>query len=106
MVAEEPLVIVLQGEWDVYRCDELRVKLEAAYSAPDVILDLSGTTYVDSTCLGALVHLRKERSARGLPRAGLVISSPMVLRIFQIVRLDKAWPTYRSLEEALQASRD
>lgn len=106
MIAEEPLIIVLEGEWDVYRVDELRRRLEPAYETPNVVLDLSQADYIDSTSLGALVHLRKERDGRALGLAKIVISSPLVRRIFRIVRLDEAWPTYQTLEEALAAYRD
>ena len=102
MIAEEPLVVGLEGEWDVYRCPELDQRLEPASTASQVILDLSGATYLDSTCLGALVRMRKARDARGLGAARLVITSPMVLRIFEIVRLDRVWPIYESVEAARQ----
>ncbi len=105
MTADEPLVIALEGDWDVYRVDELRQRLESVYDAPDVILDLSGANYIDSTCLGALVHLRKERDSRGLDLAKIVIASPMIQRIFHIVRLDEAWPTFLTLDDAAAACR-
>ena len=100
MIAEEPLVVTLEGEWDVYRCPELDQRLQPAHSAPQVILDLTSATYIDSTCLGALVRMRKARDARGLGAARLVITSPMVLRIFEIVRLDRVWPIFDSVEAA------
>ena len=100
MIAEEPLVVPLEGEWDVYRVPELDQRLQPAYTAPQVILDLTSATYIDSTCLGALVRMRKARDARALGPARLVISSPMVLRIFEIVRLDRVWPIYDSVEAA------
>jgi anti-sigma B factor antagonist len=100
MISDEPLIVALDGEWDVYRCPELDERLESAYAAPQVVLDLSNATYLDSTCLGALVRMRKERAARGLEPAHLVITSPMVRRIFEIVRLDRVWPIHDSLEAA------
>ena len=104
MTDGEPLVLAFEGEWDVYRTEELHERLQAAYSAPNVVLDLAKVTYLDSTCLGALVRMRKEREARGFPRAKLVVSSPRVRRIFEIVRLDRVWGIYPSLEEALADS--
>jgi anti-sigma B factor antagonist len=66
----------------------------------EVIVDLSGCSFLDSRGLGALVATRRrlERSNR---RLALVLSTTSVLRIFQITGFDELFKTYPSLGAAV-----
>lgn len=102
-MSSSPLVIYLQGpEWDISVKDKLEDALAPALDHPDVVLDLSAVTFMDSTCLGKLVHMYKERvNKHGFRPARLVIKSPNIQRLFRMVEFDKLWPMFGTLEEAL-----
>lgn len=99
----EPLILRLEGEWDIYRREELSDQLRPAYTHPNVIVDLSRVEYMDSTGLSAFVRMRNTRKAAGFAPSRFVIVSPNVRRIFELTGLDNVWPIYDSLEAALRA---
>jgi len=99
-----PLVISLnRPEWDVVFADELGRLLESSYSHPNVIIDMSNVRFIDSTCLGKLVKMRKERGTRGLAPERIVIPNENIRRVFALVRFDEIWPFYLSLAQAVAA---
>jgi anti-anti-sigma factor len=65
----------------------------------DVIVDLTGCTFLDSRGLGALnaARARLERSER---RLALVLANRSVLRVFHITRFDELFEIYPSLRAA------
>ena len=66
----------------------------------EVIVDLTGCNFFDSTGLHALLATRErlERSNRPL---ALVLSNPSVLKVFQITGLDELFEIYPSLGTAV-----
>ena len=53
----------------------------------ELVVDLSGTTFLDSTGLGSLVSLRNQVLARG-GRFAVVRPEDRVFRLFELTRLD------------------
>ena len=98
------LIVALDGEWDVYRREELHAALLPAYDEPRVVLDLSAVSYADSTVLSELVRMRRHRLTQGLPSPSLVIST-VFLRILTITHTQKLWPYYQTLQEALSTGK-
>jgi anti-sigma B factor antagonist len=97
-------VLQVTGEVDVYTAPMLREQMRelAANGAVHLIADLGQVDFLDSTGLGALVGgLRRLRKAGG--SLALVISTPRILRIFQITGLTKALAAQRSVEDAITA---
>ena len=97
-------VLQVTGEVDVYTAPMLREQIRelAAKGAVHLIADLDRVDFLDSTGLGALVGgLRRLREAGG--SLALVISTPRILRIFQITGLTKALAAQRSVEDAITA---
>ena len=74
------------GELDLATAPELRECL--ALVAGDVVLDLTGVTFVDSSAIALLVseHRRRVAKNEALTVTG---SSPMALRVFEISGLDQ-----------------
>lgn len=101
MTTPHPVVIALNGEWDIYRRDELRALLRHAYDEEEVILDLSAVSYADSTVLSELVSMRKHRDERGLSPVSL-IPSRQFERVLSITRMSHLWPCYLNVEAALE----
>ena len=91
-------VVSVQGEVDRATVLALEQTLlgVAEDRTGDVIVDLTGCSFLDSRGLGALnaTRARLERSKR---RLALVLSNPSVLRIFQITQFDQLFEIYPSL---------
>jgi anti-sigma B factor antagonist len=97
-------VLQVTGEVDVYTAPMLREQIRelAAKGAVHLITDLSQVGFLDSTGLGALVGgLRRLRGAGG--SLALVISTPRILRIFEITGLTKALAVQPSVTDAITA---
>src|SRR5579862_4612634 len=85
-------VLQVTGELDVYAAPMLRERIRelAAKSAVHLVADLSQVDFLDSTGLGALVGgLSRLRGDGG--SLALVVTTPPILRIFQITGLTKAF---------------
>jgi anti-sigma B factor antagonist len=78
-------VVALRGELDMDSAPKLEATLAPLLDeqVPDVILDLSDLTFIDSSGLAALVIAQKQLNWQG---RRLVVRSPSapVLRVFQI----------------------
>jgi anti-anti-sigma factor len=98
------MVVSLTGEWDIYRRDELRTRLEPAYYERQVILDLTAAKYVTSTLICALIVAHKYRQEQRLPQAILAVKSAFVRRLLEATGLDGIFPIFESVEDALRAS--
>jgi anti-sigma B factor antagonist len=97
-------VLRVTGEVDVYTAPLLREQMRElpAKGAVHLIADLSRVDFLDSTGLGALVGgLKRLREAGG--SLALVISTPRILRIFQITGLTKALAVQPSVADAITA---
>ena len=85
-------VLQVTGEVDVYTAPMLRERIRdlAAKGVVHLIADLSRVDFLDSTGLGVLVGGLKRLREHGGSLA-LVISTPRILRIFQITGLTKVF---------------
>jgi anti-anti-sigma factor len=95
------MVISLAGEWDIYRRDELRSRLEPGMSDRQVVLDLTSAKYITSTLICALILTHKERLARGLPPLAVAVTSAFVRRLLAATGLESLFPIYDSVDAAL-----
>ena len=101
------VVVVLSGEHDVYTAPELRDKLESviAESAP-LVIDLTPTTFLDSSVLRVLLEARRNAEERGLGFAVALndSESPGVRRILEVTGLIPVLPVLEK-EVALETAR-
>jgi anti-sigma B factor antagonist len=75
-------------------------RLVTAEGRTHVVLDLTGTTFVDSSGLGALIGgLKAARAAGGDLRIAAV--PPAVLTVLQLTNLDRVLRPYGTVAEAL-----
>ncbi len=98
-------VIEVGGEIDVYTAPKLREKLielvsEGSY---DVVVNLEGVDFLDSTGLGVLVGALKRVKAHD-GSLSLVCTQDKILKIFKITGLTKVFPIHSSIDEAAGAS--
>ena len=97
-------VITVNGEIDVYTAPKLRERLislveEGSYQ---LIADMEGVEFLDSTGLGVLVGgLKRVRAHDGW--IDLVCTQSRILRIFKITGLNKVFSIHNSVVEAMAA---
>ena len=97
-------VLQVTGEVDACTAPVLRERIRelAAKGTVHLIADLGQVDFLDSTGLGVLVGgLKRLREAGG--SLALVISTPRILRVFQVTGLTKALAVRHSAADAITA---
>jgi anti-sigma B factor antagonist len=97
-------IVTLSGEIDMATSPDLRERLHALLGEgrSNMVIDLDGVGFVDSTALGVLVGtMKRARAAGGDVR--LVCTQPRVAKVLEITRLDQAFGTYTSVDGAVEA---
>jgi anti-anti-sigma factor len=101
---EDLHVVTLRGEWDVSTRERLREALTSVGSDRDVVVDLRGASFFDSTALAELIGLYKRLLAQGRRLEALVGDSNM-RRLLELTSLDGllgvSGPRARYLSECL-----
>ncbi len=95
-------LVTVGGEIDVYTAPKLRDKITAlvADGVYDIVIDMEGVEFLDSTGLGVLVGgLKKVRAHDGSLQ--LVCTQDRLLKIFRITGLAKVFVIHDSPEAAL-----
>ncbi len=95
-------VVEVGGEIDVYTAPQLRSALNDAVAdgARHMVVDMTGTEFLDSTGLGVLVGgLKRVRTMDG--DLELVCASEKILKVFRITGLTKVFTIHPTIEEAL-----
>lgn len=102
-VRKDSCVLSLDGEVDVYTAPRLKEAIveQVDSGCANIIVDLEGVGFIDSSGLGVLVSgLRRAKEKDGTIR--LVCTRDTVLKIFRITGLDKVFPVFSGLDEALE----
>ena len=97
-------VVTVHGEVDVYTAPSLRERLNELVASGhyDLVVDMEGVDFLDSTGLGVLVGgLKRARSHDGTLR--LVCDQEKILKVFRITGLTKVFPIHATLADALAA---
>ncbi|MGH3739326.1 MAG: STAS domain-containing protein, partial [Micromonosporaceae bacterium] len=94
-------VVALSGDLDLATAPELRTALHEVLAERQIIVvDMSDLRFLDSTGLGVLVRVHKKAKASG----GVVAFATVprnVVKILEVTCLDRVFPVYDSVEEAL-----
>jgi anti-sigma B factor antagonist len=103
---EGACVLTVAGELDVAAAPLLSEKLNALIrtGSGDVVVDLMGVTFVDSTGLAVLLNALR-RLTRARRRMAVVIGNGAVQRAFEVTRLHWTFDVFDSVESALERSR-
>ena len=99
---DDRIVVEVSGEIDVYTAPKLRDKITELVGDEvyDIVIDLEGVEFLDSTGLGVLVGgLKKVRAHDG--SLSLVCTQDRLLKIFQITGLSKVFAIHETAEAAL-----
>ncbi len=103
-LSNEQYVISLAGEVDLYTAPEFKQQLLEVIDqgGRDVVVDLSDTTFIDSTTLGVLVGgVKRLRTNEG--QLSLVCSDRNITKIFEITGLDRVFTIHPTREAALSS---
>ena len=98
-------VVSVEGELDLSTAPRLKWMLVDSLAAghKNQVIDLSGTTFMDSTALGVLVAVN--RTLEDGSRLVIVCSRPNVLKIFELSGMEGVFTILPTLEEALELTR-
>jgi len=98
-------VAVLPAEIDVSNAERVAGELFAAIKpgVRVVIVDMTLTTFCDSSGLRAIAQAHDRAQAQGA-ELRLVTGSPRVLRVLAVTGLDTVVPVYSRLDDALAAA--
>jgi len=102
---ERTSVITVEGELDLSTAPRLKWMLidSLETGCSQLIVDLSLTTFMDSTALGVLVGVNRRLDV-GM-RLAIVCTRTNVLKILEFSGLDGAFAIYPTLDEALAYAR-
>jgi len=103
-LGDDAYVISLAGEVDLYTAPEFKQQLleVIGQGAKNVIVDLTDTTFIDSTTLGVLVGgIKRLRTNDG--QLSLVCSDRNIAKIFEITGLDRVFTIHPTRDEATAA---
>jgi anti-sigma B factor antagonist len=101
-LGDSSYVISLAGEVDLYTAPEFKSQLldVIGKGGRNVVVDFSGTTFIDSTTLGVLVGgVKRLRTNDG--QLSLVCSDRNITKIFEITGLDRVFEIYPTRDEAV-----
>ena len=97
-------VIGLTGEIDLYTAPEFKQQLldVIGKGGKEVVVDLTDTTFIDSTTLGVLVGgVKRLRPNEG--QLSIVCSDRNITKIFEITGLNRVFPIHETRAEALES---
>src|SRR6202521_5666026 len=95
-------VVAPTGRLDVAGAPALKdaISGEVKNGRPRVVLDMEGISFVDSTGLGSVIAALKQiRSSQGALR--LAAPNQQVRVVLELTTLDRVFPYYSTVEEAL-----
>ena len=102
VVDGETHVVAVTGEIDLFTAPEFKQRVSAPIDAgrTNVIVDLTETTFIDSSSLGVLIgaHRRLRRLEGSLV---IVCSNDAIVKTFRITGLDGVFTLAGSVDEAL-----
>src|ERR1700704_1909549 len=111
-VTEHPIdserhVLAVRGEIDLFTAPELKQVLAESIEAGRVriIVDLTETTFLDSTALGVLIGAVKRLRSRDGALA-IVNVDENISKTFEITGLDQIFPISATRDEAIKALAD
>ena len=103
-IDEQRHVLAVRGEIDLFTAPELKQKLGEAIEAGrnQIVVDLTDTTFLDSTALGVLIGAVKRLRSRDGALA-IVNTDDNIAKTFEITGLDQIFTILPTREEAVEA---
>lgn len=100
-------VLAISGDVDLSSADRIREAIVAAvpHDANGIVIDLTKTTYLDSTGVRLLFELAERMQGRRQRLVLVVSEAALVRRVVVLTKLDDAVPMVETIEDALAALR-
>jgi anti-sigma B factor antagonist len=97
-------VVSVSGEVDLFTAPEFKQRVMAPIAAgvERVVVDLTNTTFIDSSSLGVLIGAHRRLKTRG-GRLVVACSNEAIVKTFRITGLDGVFTVVGSVEDALAA---
>ncbi len=101
-IGDNTHVVAVTGEVDLFTAPEFKQRVMAPIAAgvEHVIVDLTRTTFIDSSSLGALIGAHRRLKSRG-GRLVVACNSEAIVKTFRITGLDGVFRLVDSVEAAL-----
>ena len=95
-------VVAVAGEVDLFTAPDLKRHVERALREPAerLVVDLSDTTFIDSSSLGVLIGAHRRLKLRGGSLV-VVCDSDAIIKTFRITGLDGVFTLVDSVDDAL-----
>ena len=95
-------VVAVAGEIDLFTAPEFKQRMSAPIDAgrTNVIVDLTETTFIDSSSLGVLIGAHRRLKLRGGSLV-VVCDNEAIVKTFRITGLDGVFTLVKSLDDAL-----
>src|SRR5579863_3401067 len=99
-------IVKVAGEIDIATVPLLVEHLDSIPAGvPQVIIDFSELTFIDSSGLNALVAFQKRLDDGANPcTVHLVASRPSILKVLEVTGLDEVFPTSATIEQAAKSA--
>jgi len=97
------IIASLHGDVDLASFPQTRETILGSLDKGDLLVDLSAVEYLDSSGVASLVEgyqISKDKARR----FGLVSVSRSALSVIQLAQLDKVFPIYSDLQEAVNSN--
>ena len=95
-------VVAVHGEIDLFTAPEFKQRISAPIDEgrSNVIVDLTATTFIDSSSLGVLIGAHRRLKLRGGSLV-VVCDNEAIVKTFRITGLDGVFTLVKSLDDAL-----
>jgi len=101
-VDDETHLVAVTGEIDLFTAPEFKQRMSAPIDAgrSHIVVDLLGTTFIDSSSLGVLIGAHRRLKLRGGSLV-VVCDNEAIVKTFRITGLDGVFTLVASVDEAL-----
>ena len=101
------VLVEFSGEFDIASKEQLRGQLDALARVQRLCLDLSAVEYIDSTAIGELIRLHKQRLELGLPTETLVVGQNQpIRRLLGILHMDSLFAIEEHVPQSFTVTND
>ena len=99
--SEETAIVTLHGEHDMATTAEIAVALAVAAGCPSILVDVSDTTFIDSTVIGALMRASKLARESAGALAVVVPSGGSARRGLELAGVEGLLPFHETREAGI-----
>ena len=101
-IDDDTHVVAVSGEIDLFTAPEFKQRMSAPIDAGlrQLVVDLTGTTFIDSSSLGVLIGAHRRLKLRGGSLV-VVCANEAIIKTFKITGLDGVFTVAPSVEAAL-----